>query len=230
MSVVAQDKRINAGDASLRPVHIQGTPGPEAPLRTLASDDLRRQALALPNLLTYLRFVAVPFFIVAFHSGRADLALWIFIGAALSDGLDGLLARVLNQRTRLGGIIDPIADKLLTLAAVATLVAHDRLPVWLLVLLLVRDGCIAGAAILLRINGRRVPASPTRLGKYSTFLLALALTLALAQAAARSSRLDGWITALLVLGAQCVIATIVQYFIRWRRLMRAPPSLLPRQE
>lgn len=206
-------------------VPIQGTPGPEAPLRTLGPDDLRRQALSLPNMLTYLRFLAVPFFIHAFHSGRPERALWIFVGAALTDGLDGLLARLLRQRTRLGGIIDPIADKLLTLAAVATLVADDRLPVWLLGLILFRDACIAGAALLLRWRGQRVPAEPTRLGKYSTFLLALALGFALAQAAARTTRFDGWIAAIVLLAAQCVIATFVQYFIRWKRLMRAPPSL-----
>jgi len=92
-----------------------------------------------------------------------------------------------------------------------------------LVLVLFRDGCIAAAAVLLRWKDRPVPASPTRLGKYSTFLLVLALGLALARAAGLSSALGGYEAALLALAAQCVVVTLVQYFVRWRRLMRAPP-------
>jgi cardiolipin synthase len=217
----AQRERMDAENPSLRPMREQGTAGVEAPLRTLSAEELRRQALTLPNLLTYLRFLAVPAFIWAFHAGRIDLALWLFVGAALTDGLDGLLARVLHQRTRLGGILDPIADKLLTLAAVATLVVAARLPAWVLGLVLLRDACIASAAILLRMAGRPVPADPTRLGKYSTFLLVIALGMSLGRAWLRTAAFDGYIAVFLVLATQCIVATLIQYFLRWRRLMQA---------
>ncbi len=192
------------------------------PLRTLPRDEIWRQALAIPNLLTYLRFVAVPFFVWAYFDRRRALALGIFAGAAFTDGLDGFAARVLKQKTRLGGIIDPIADKLLTLAAMTTLVVDDRLPFWLLGLVLLRDACIASAVTVLRASGRPVPAAPSRLGKYSTFTLAVTTALAVAREAFASRALDGYVVAFSLLAAQCVIATIVQYFIRWKRLMQVP--------
>jgi len=214
-------ERIVGRDASLRSMSRQGRAPLDAPLRTLETADIWRQALALPNFLTYLRFIAVPAFVWAFHAGRHELALELFAAAAVTDGLDGLLARVLHQRTRLGGILDPIADKLLTLAALATLVAHDLLPAWLLGLVVLRDVCIASAVMVLRMRGKPVPAAPTRLGKYSTFFLVVALSLALAREALHTVKLDGYIVAVTLLATQCVVATIVQYFIRWRRLMWA---------
>lgn len=220
--MTARRERIDGSDPSLRSMREQGPPPAQTPLRSLTAADIRAQALTLPNVLTYLRFLAVPVFIWEFHAGRFQVAFWLFVGAAITDGIDGLLARVLHQRTRLGSILDPIADKLLILAAVASLVAAARLPVWLLVLLLVRDGCIASAAMLLRWSGRPVPASPTRMGKYSTFALALALGLSLMREALHTTTLDGYIAVMIALGTQCVIATLVQYFVRWRRLMRAP--------
>jgi cardiolipin synthase len=201
----------------------QGTADAAPPLRSLTLEDVWQQALSIPNLLTYLRFLVVPPFVWAFHEGHRTLALWLFAGAAVTDGLDGFFARVLHQRTRLGSIIDPIADKLLVLAAVTTLVVDGRLPAWLLVLLLVRDGCIASAALVLRLSGRPVPASPTRLGKYSTFCLAATLALSLVRGATHTANLDGCIAAFVLLSTQCVVASLVQYFVRWRRLMRAPP-------
>jgi len=200
----------------------QGRAPLDAPLRSLSAADIWQQALTLPNLLTYARIAAVPAFVWAFHTGRRELALELFAAAAVTDGLDGLAARVLHQRTRLGGILDPIADKLLTLAALATLVAHDLLPLWLLGVVVLRDLCIASAVMALRMSGKPVPAAPTRLGKYSTFLLAVTLALALAREALHTVQLDGFIAAATLLATQCVLATIVQYFLRWRRLMRIP--------
>jgi cardiolipin synthase len=212
-------------DPNLRPMPRQGAVDVAAPLRSLTLNDVRQQALSIPNLLTYLRFLVVPPFVWAFHHHHPALALWLFVGAAITDGLDGFMARVLEQRTRLGSILDPIADKLLVLAAVSTLVVDARLPVWLLVLLLIRDTCIGSAAIILRATGRPVPAAPTRMGKYSTFALAATLALSLVREAEHNEQLTGDIAAFVLLSTQCVIATLVQYFVRWRRLMRVPPSL-----
>ena len=213
---------MDRSDASVRSVPGQDGPVSHVPLRRSTSAEVWRQATAIPNLLTYLRFVAVPVFVWAFHRGFYEWAFALFVGAAFTDGLDGLLARALHQQTRLGGIIDPIADKLLTLAAVVSLVVHARIPVWLLGLLILRDACLASAVLVLRLTRRPVKAAPTRLGKYSTFVLAVALTLALVRESRHTAALDGYIAVFLVLAAQCVIVSTVQYFLRWRRLMKVP--------
>jgi len=180
------------------------------------------QALAIPNILTYLRLLAIPLFVQAMWEQRGDAAFWLFAVAAFTDGLDGFVARVLNQRTRLGAMLDPLADKLLTFAALVMLVSHARLPLWLLLLVVLKDASTMGAIAVLRATGRQFPATPSRLGKYSTFALVMTLSLALWREAGGQASHDAYIGAFTLLSAQCVAITFVQYFVRWTRLMRAP--------
>jgi len=182
------------------------------------------EARSLPNLLTYARILAVPAFLWAWYARRPELALALFAGAALTDGIDGLLARLLRQRTRLGAILDPVADKLLTVAVLAALSLDARLPMWLLVLVLVRDAGIAAGVAALRARGRPVPTSPTRLGKYSTFLLAWTLGLALVREAWGGDSLAAWEAVAMTLAGACTLLTIVQYSAAWRHRMRAPAA------
>lgn len=193
-------------------------------LRALDGAEIWRQLRTIPNILTLLRLAAIPAFVVAFLTGRHSLAVGLFAGAALTDGLDGFIARTWRMRTRLGGILDPIADKLLTFAGLLTLTVHGTLPFWLLGVVLLRDGCMAAAVVVLRATGREVPAAPSRVGKYATFALATTLVLALLDAARPSPLLEGTMAAFALLSAQCVLVSLVQYFVRWVHLMRAPPG------
>lgn len=197
------------------------TPVASEPLSTWDTANWRVQAIALPNLLTYVRIIAVPVFVWAFLAGRSTLALVLFAMAAVTDGLDGLLARALHMQTRLGTLLDPIADKLLTLAALVLLVARGELPAWLLGMVLVRDGGIALGTAHLRASRILVPSTPTRFGKYATFTLLSTITLALVRMVHRSAVLDGYIVAGGILALVCVTVTIIQYGRRWRRLLRA---------
>jgi len=70
-------------------------------------------ALNLANILTITRLLIVPFFVISVYYGEYTWALGLFVGAALTDGLDGFVARAFNQKTQLGTILDPMADKLL---------------------------------------------------------------------------------------------------------------------
>src|SRR5438094_129592 len=115
--------------------------------------------------------LAVPVFAWLFWRGHLGWALLVFVSAELTDALDGLMARLLRQFTRLGAILDPVADKLLGLSALALLTVTHRLPLWLLLATLFRDACIAGAVYILTRSGRTFPARPTRFGKYATFFL-----------------------------------------------------------
>ena len=127
-----------------------------------------RQVGSTPNLLTLLRLFFIPFIIIAILDRRAELALALFILAGLSDGLDGLLARLLHQRTKLGQYLDPIADKLLlsSLFLVFSLTHHVA---WrITVLVFSRDILMLVVSAVLYITNTVRDLRPTLLGKLAT--------------------------------------------------------------
>lgn len=210
--------RMKGGDASAHPGARQGA---GRALSKLTRAELWREARQLPNLLTYLRLAAIPLFLWAYFEQSYALALILFAAAAVTDAVDGLIARAFQLRTALGGFIDPLADKLLNLSALVSLVLDDRLPFWLLAVVLLRDGAmLAGVSVLgaLRVQ---VPAAPSRLGKYATLLLSTTVVLALASTVTDGPALDGYLAATALLSLQCVLATVVQYSVRWSHLMRS---------
>ncbi len=126
--------------------------------------------LTVPNQLTFLRLGFLPFFIIAIHYRRYDLALAVLILAGVTDGLDGLLARSLNQRTKLGAYLDPIADKLLLSSSFVILAMNHQISWWLATMVLSRDILIlTSAAVILVAVGYR-PFPPSIWGKATTAL------------------------------------------------------------
>src|SRR6266849_1056484 len=115
----------------------------------------------VPNQLTFLRLGFLPFFIISIHYRRYDIALAVLIIAALTDGLDGLLARSLDQKTALGAYLDPIADKLLLSSSFVVLALNRKISWWLTILVLGRDILLlTSAAVILVVAGyRRFPPS-----------------------------------------------------------------------
>ncbi len=122
----------------------------------------------VPNQLTFLRLGFLPFFIISIHYRRYDVALAVLIIAALTDGLDGLLARSLDQKTALGAYLDPIADKLLLSSSFVVLALNRKISWWLTILVLGRDILLlTSAAVILVVAGyRRFP--PSIYGKLTT--------------------------------------------------------------
>src|SRR3981081_4511861 len=124
----------------------------------------------VPNQLTFLRLGFLPFFIISIHYRRYGVALAVLIIAALTDGLDGLLARSLNQKTALGAYLDPIADKLLLSSSVVVLALNRKISWWLATLVLSRDILLlTSAAVILVVVGYR-PFPPSVFGKLTTML------------------------------------------------------------
>src|SRR6202140_1714160 len=122
----------------------------------------------VPNQLTFLRLGFLPFFIISIHYRRYDIALAVLIVAALTDGLDGLLARSLNQKTALGAYLDPIADKLLLSSSFVVLALNRKISWWLATLVLSRDILLlTSAAVILVVAGYR-PFPPSIYGKLTT--------------------------------------------------------------
>ena len=177
----------------------------------------------VPNALTGLRVLAVPVFIALFVQGRLGAALLVFIGAMVTDVLDGIAARALKQFTRIGAIMDPIADKLMGLAALGLLCWSHRLPFWLLYLLLFREACIFSAIAILTRTGRSYAIRPTRFGKYATFFLAATTIFALVQGA-RDAGTGPALIALALVAAQCIAISWAQYLSLFIDLMRRPPQ------
>ncbi|MFW2331300.1 MAG: CDP-diacylglycerol--glycerol-3-phosphate 3-phosphatidyltransferase [Nitrospinota bacterium] len=121
----------------------------------------------LPNKLTLFRIFLVPLILVFLISpsvGSSIMAAIVFLVAAITDWLDGHLARVTNQVTLLGKLLDPIADKILILAALAPLVELGRISAWILVVIIGRDITISGLRMIASSQGITIAASAT--GKY----------------------------------------------------------------
>ena len=132
----------------------------------------------IPIALTLIRIVLVPLVIVFLISSdrvHVLIAAAIFLAASLTDWLDGLIARRTNQVTRLGTLLDPVADKLLVAAALVSLVQVDMVPAWMAWVIIGRELAVTGLRGVALSMGVVVPAS--RLGKLKTVMQYVALTL-----------------------------------------------------
>ncbi len=137
----------------------------------------------VPNQLTFLRLGFLPLFLVLVIDEQYKWALAVLLIAAITDGLDGLLARRLNQKTALGAYLDPIADKLLLSSSFVVLALKGKILWWLAILVLGRDVMIlTAAAVIILVVGYR-PFPPTIYGKAATTLQILLVFVILTQAA-----------------------------------------------
>jgi cardiolipin synthase (CMP-forming) len=136
--------------------------------------------LTIPNLLTLLRIVAIPAFLILLEDLRYREALVVFIGAGITDGLDGAIARLTHTKTTLGAFLDPAADKALLVSAFIALGFMHVVPRWLVVIVISRDAVIVvGYFLLFVMTQERMEVKPTVSGKASTALQLLAVTVVL---------------------------------------------------
>jgi len=129
--------------------------------------------LTYANQLTILRMIFIPCFVLLIIYGHIRSAMLVFILAGVTDGLDGLLARKLGQKTVLGSFLDPMADKLLLTAAFVTLTMPSapviyHIPTWLTVTSISRDLLIALASLIIHLLTRHTAFPPSFLGKCTT--------------------------------------------------------------
>ena len=126
------------------------------------------QLRSFPNLLTLLRLSFIPFVVSSILDGRYEIALALFVLAGISDALDGLLARALGQRTKLGEYLDPIADKLLISSLFLVLSAMHRIPWRVTAVVFGRDIIILVVCTLVYVTTPLRDFSPTIFGKANT--------------------------------------------------------------
>ena len=125
----------------------------------------------LPNLLSLARLVVAPITIWLILDGRLVTAFWMFSAAALTDAIDGILARWLQARTALGSYLDPIADKSLLVGTYLALTWTAELPIWLVVLVVARDIGLVLGVVVLHFAGRGTRAlTPSMISKLNTVM------------------------------------------------------------
>jgi cardiolipin synthase len=124
----------------------------------------------LPNFLTLLRIFCSPVFVGLVLYGHYSWALAVFLGAGLTDALDGMIARVLNQQTVLGRYLDPLADKLLLVTAFLVLSFKGEIPVWVALVVVSRDVIISVGSLVIHLLRERVDITPTWIGKVTTVI------------------------------------------------------------
>jgi CDP-diacylglycerol--glycerol-3-phosphate 3-phosphatidyltransferase len=151
--------------------------------------------MTLPNKLSLLRLAVIPLVVAALLMGgpepeNATLAAWLrlaalvlFLGATLTDWLDGRIARARNQITILGKLLDPLADKVLVASVLIALVELGTIQAWMVIIILAREFIVTGLRSLAALEGRAMAAD--NWGKYKTALQLVTILVALAFLAAR---------------------------------------------
>ena len=165
---MAQGLDYRAGPCRLQAVDNRVTPllsFPPAVVGHCVPEDMN-----IPNSLTILRILLIPCYIGLLIYGRFDQALIVLIVAGLTDALDGAIARMKNQYTRLGAVLDPLADKLLLTSGFITLSMIHLIPSWVTILVVSRDLILMLGTAVAHFTDSRVDITPTFLGKGTTFL------------------------------------------------------------
>jgi cardiolipin synthase len=122
----------------------------------------------LPNLITLGRILLVPVVVWAIAYGQMWIAFVLFLGAGVSDGVDGFIAKRFNMTSELGAYLDPVADKALIVSIYLTLGIAGTIPRWLVILVVSRDIIIVGAVMLSWLMGRPLKVKPLLVSKLNT--------------------------------------------------------------
>jgi cardiolipin synthase len=175
--------------------------------------------LNLPNLISLGRLLLVPLAISLILDGRYWAAFWVFVVAGISDALDGFIAKRFDRRTRLGALLDPLADKVLLVSVYVTLGIAGQIWTWLVVLVVFRDIMIVGGFLLIQaIAALPKPTHPLFVSKVNTGVQVVMVGYVLARRGlgAEPGLVD------VALGMAVAVTTVVSgltYLLRWARIL-----------
>ncbi|EKD22232.1 MAG: hypothetical protein ACD_87C00093G0001 [uncultured bacterium] len=173
----------------------------------------------IPNLLTLLRIIMVPVVVIFLIQGSFGKAMITFVAAALSDALDGFLARTLGQQTVLGAYLDPIADKALLASSFVTLSVLRVIPGWLTVIVISRDIIILIGILVLTMMSIEVKIRPTAVSKITTAMQLAAVLLVLSDRCFPGYIHKIWLMGLFWLTASFTIVSGLDYIMRGQKLI-----------
>jgi cardiolipin synthase len=182
---------------------------------------MKQPIFTYANQLTLLRLLLIPFFAVAILGGHYGWGLGLLVGAGLSDFLDGLLARRLEQRTPLGAILDPIADKLLLSTAFVVLAVGGAVPWWLSILVLGRDFLILAIALAIVLEAGFRSFRPSLYGKACTTVQIVTVFVVVLLAVVPTAGLSWIKDVLLWLTAALTVVSGLHYAYRTSKLVPA---------
>jgi cardiolipin synthase (CMP-forming) len=170
--------------------------------------------LTLPNVITLARLCAVPLSVWLMLQGRFMAAFWLFVAAGVSDALDGWLARRMGSNSAVGALLDPVADKALLVSVYVTLGLLNRLPDWLVILVVFRDLLIVGGVLALYVLGQPPKIAPLFISKANTVaqIVLAALALGLAGWGIQASLL---LDVAIAVVAASTLASGAAYVLRW---------------
>ena len=185
-------------------------------------DNVKNEIWNLPNSLTLLRIFLVPILVVVLLTKYSNfLGLGIFLVAAITDFFDGYFARRLNKTTRLGALLDPIADKLLMSAAFISLVELGLAKAWMVVIIIGREFAVSGLRSIAAQRGVTIAASP--LGKTKMVTQVIAISLLIVAYELGEFRFTSVIALWLVM--LFALVSGVDYFIKFARaVLREEPK------
>jgi CDP-diacylglycerol---glycerol-3-phosphate 3-phosphatidyltransferase len=193
----------------------------EGPRPVPTPHQVRTEIWNLPNALTLFRIFLVPVLVVVLLTKFSNwVGLTIFLIAAITDYLDGYFARRMNKTTRLGTLLDPIADKLLMSAAFISLVELGLARAWMVVIIIGREFAVSGLRSIAAQNGITIAASP--LGKTKTITQVVAISLLIIADEIGEFKFTSVLALWLVMAF--AIVSGVDYFIKFARAVLRPTT------
>ncbi|HHF42807.1 MAG TPA: CDP-alcohol phosphatidyltransferase family protein [Candidatus Aminicenantes bacterium] len=191
-------------------------------MTTQHPEELKTEYFNLANFLTSVRIILIPFFIYFLLQAETQKAFYIFLLAGLTDILDGTAARILHQRSKLGTLLDPAADKLLMASAyillgLPSLNMSNILPLWLIIIVVTRDVMIVITALILhRLKGVK-HFRPSLLGKATTVSQVVVIILVLFCNILQST--PSFLNWLYLLTFGLTFCSGIGYALRWKHLL-----------
>jgi cardiolipin synthase len=174
--------------------------------------------LSLPNFITLGRLLCVPLAIWLVLLDHLAAAFWLFVAAGLSDAVDGFIAKHFDQRSELGALLDPIADKALLVSMYVTLGLAKDLPAWLVILVVFRDVLIIGGFLLVSALGYSMRWEPLAVSKINTVLQIVLVAIVLGSLGFGLA-VDWLKSGLIYVVAATTIISGAGYLARWMRAL-----------
>lgn len=173
--------------------------------------------MTVPNLITTIRIILAPIFVIYLINDQFLMGLVVFVVCGVSDGVDGLIARIFNQRSKLGTYLDPLADKIVLVSAFVTLAVIGFLPPWLTVMVISRDILILLGVSVLFFNDMKFNIRPNISSKITTCLQFITVIAVLSRD--YFPTLAWSYPYLFYASALFIIISFLQYMYQWFRMM-----------
>src|SRR5205823_7140083 len=193
------------------------TPAPELPAPRAIGGQWA--SLNLPNLITLARLLSVPLTIWLIFDGRYGTAFWVFVGAGVSDALDGYIAKRFDRRTWIGALLDPVADKAMLAGVYVSLGLAGQLPPWLVGLVVSRDLLIVLGFFLIHAAAVPKQFDPLYISKVNTLVQIALVGFVLGQLGLdiETGAAATWL--LIAAAAVTSILSGFSYLVRWARIL-----------